>query len=66
METWPKGIAKPAVRALNSVGITTIEQLITIDEKTLKSLHGMGPKAIDVLKMALHEKGLQFKASDSE
>ena len=61
MQIWPKGVSNPAIRALNSVGITTLEQLTTIDEKTLKALHGMGPKSIGVLKEALHEKGLQFK-----
>ncbi|MGE7925506.1 DNA-directed RNA polymerase subunit alpha C-terminal domain-containing protein [Viridibacillus arvi] len=61
MQIWPKGVSKPAVRALNSVGITTLEQLTTIDEKTLKALHGMGPKSIEVLKGALHENRLQFK-----
>ncbi|MGE7920807.1 DNA-directed RNA polymerase subunit alpha C-terminal domain-containing protein [Viridibacillus sp. NPDC093762] len=61
MQTWPKGVSKPAVRALNSLGITTLEQLTTIDEKTLKALHGMGPKSIRVLKESLHEMGLQFK-----
>ncbi|ETT86768.1 DNA-directed RNA polymerase subunit alpha C-terminal domain-containing protein [Viridibacillus sp. FSL R5-0477] len=61
MQIWPKGVSKPAVRALNSVGITTLEQLTTVDEKTLNVLHGMGPKSIEVLKGALQEKGLQFK-----
>ncbi|MGE7623512.1 hypothetical protein ACQKMD_10750 [Viridibacillus sp. NPDC096237] len=61
MENWPKGMSTPAIRALNSVRITTIEQLSTIDEQTLNALHSMGPKAIEVLKGALHEKGLQFK-----
>ncbi|MBS1702081.1 MAG: hypothetical protein JST12_10500 [Armatimonadetes bacterium] len=54
-------IAQPAVRALNSVGVTTLEQLQNFTEPEIKTLHGMGPNALGKLKAAMAEKGLNFK-----
>ncbi|GLC88848.1 hypothetical protein [Lysinibacillus piscis] len=56
MTEWPKGVAKPAIRALNAAGYTTLKQLEHIDLITLKSLHGMGPKALTAIEEALKEK----------
>ena len=53
----PKGIGQPATRALASIGVTTLDQVIEHSEKDLLKLHGMGPKAIRVLKEALAEQG---------
>lgn len=54
-------ISKPATRALNQIGITTLEQVASRSEEELLSLHGVGPKAIKTLQVALNEKGLKFK-----
>lgn len=54
---FPKGIAKPALRALASAGISHLDQLTKLTEEELLSLHGMGPNAIRVLKDALKAKG---------
>jgi hypothetical protein len=58
---WPKGVAKPAQRALASVGFFELTQLTKISEAELLKLHGMGPKAIRYLREALAEQGLAFK-----
>lgn len=63
MRMLPK-ISKPATRALNQIGITTIEQVASRSEEELLSLHGVGPKAIKTLQVALNEKGLKFKQDE--
>lgn len=57
---WPKGVAKPAQRALAAAGIENLTQLTQISEAELLKLHGMGPKAIRHLGEALTEQGLAF------
>ncbi len=57
---FPK-TSKPALRALNNAGYFKLEQLTQITEAELSKLHGMGPKALGILKLALREKGLRFK-----
>ncbi|ALC91788.1 DNA-binding protein [Bacillus sp. FJAT-18017] len=56
---FPK-IPKPAERALISAGFTQLAQLTAIPETELLNLHGIGPKAIRILKEALAENGLDF------
>ncbi|MFW6075395.1 MAG: hypothetical protein ACOC9Y_07355, partial [Chloroflexota bacterium] len=56
----PRGIGNPATRALAVEGITTLEQVSRNREADLLALHGVGPKAIRVLREALAEKGLSF------
>ncbi|KOS68633.1 hypothetical protein AEA09_08805 [Lysinibacillus contaminans] len=55
MTEWPKGVAKPAIRALNAAGFTELKQLAHVDLSTLKNLHGMGPKALAAIETALKE-----------
>ena len=59
---FPVGLAKPAVRALNSAGYSSLEQLTGVSETELLQLHGMGPKALEQIRKALAEKGLSFQA----
>jgi hypothetical protein len=54
---FPKGVAKPAQRALASVGVTHLDQLTRFTESQLSALHGMGPNAIECIKAALHASG---------
>lgn len=56
----PKGIGRPAQRALAAAGYQRLDQLAQISEAELKRLHGVGPKAIDQLRNALHAQGLSF------
>jgi hypothetical protein len=54
---WPKGMSKPSLRALASLGVTRLEQTTRFSERRLAALHGMGPKAIEVIKTALAAEG---------
>lgn len=56
---FPK-IGGPATSALLAAGYTRLEQLAAVREADLLKLHGMGPKAIRILKEALAERGLSF------
>ncbi|MFF5792631.1 DNA-binding protein [Paeniglutamicibacter sp. NPDC012692] len=53
-------IGAPATRALNAHGITTLEQAAALGEKALQALHGVGPKAIRILREALGEVGSEL------
>ena len=54
-------IGTPAQRALTAAGITKLEQLTTVTEAELLQLHGMGPKALRILRETLKERGLSFR-----
>lgn len=60
-EGFPKGLGQPALRALAAAGYTRVDQLTTAREKDLMALHGMGPKALGILKSALMTRGLAFR-----
>jgi antitoxin component YwqK of YwqJK toxin-antitoxin module len=51
----PKSIGRPATSALQANNIISLEDLSSITEKELAELHGVGPKAISILKQALDE-----------
>lgn len=57
---FPRGIGNPATQALKAAGYTQLEQLTQVTEKELLKLHGMGPKALGILKEALKAKGMSF------
>lgn len=57
---FPK-IGAPAMRVLDSLGISKIDQLPNYSEAELLKLHGFGPKAIVLLKKALEQKNKSFK-----
>ncbi|MBO0839718.1 MAG: DNA-binding protein [Sciscionella sp.] len=59
MTDLPK-ISAPASRALASIGVTRLDQLTEVTEAELLRLHGMGPKAIKLLRDALAAHGLNF------
>jgi len=61
---FPK-IGAPATRALEAAGYSYLEQLTKITEAELGQLHGMGPKALVILRETLKEKGLSFKADSA-
>jgi len=62
---FPK-IGAPATRALEAAGYSRLEQLTRITEAELGQLHGMGPKALVILRETLQEKGLSFKAGRAD
>lgn len=57
---FPK-IGSPATRALEAAGYTRLKQLTNVTESELAQLHGMGPKALGLLRDALKAQGLSFK-----
>lgn len=57
---FPK-IGSPATRALEAAGYTNLKQLTKVTEAELAQLHGMGPKALGILREALKAEGLSFK-----
>ncbi|MFI8287770.1 DNA-binding protein [Streptomyces sp. NPDC085614] len=56
----PRGIGAPATRALTAAGYTRLDQLAGVPTAELLRLHGVGPKAVRVLREALGEHGLSF------
>jgi uncharacterized protein YdhG (YjbR/CyaY superfamily) len=57
---FPK-IGSPATNALLAAGYTNLKQLTKVSEAELAQLHGMGPKALGILRDALKAQGLSFK-----
>lgn len=61
--TLPK-IGKAATNALANIGVTELKHVSKIDEDNLQKIHGVGPKAIKILKTALAEENLNFKVPE--
>ncbi|QQQ73557.1 hypothetical protein IOD16_19910 [Saccharothrix sp. 6-C] len=49
----PKGIGRPAARALAALGVTTLAQVARLSDAELLAVHGVGPKAVRVLREEL-------------
>lgn len=58
-DTLPK-IGAPATRALASIGVTRLTQLAGFRVEELLELHGFGPRAAEILRVALTQRGLTF------
>src|SRR5215212_80311 len=56
---FPKTSA-PAERALLQAGYSRLKQLTKVTEAELARLHGMGPKALRILREALQAQGMSF------
>ncbi len=54
----PVGLSQPALRALESTGVHTLESLAGASTSQLLALHSVGPKAIRTLQEALESRGL--------
>ncbi|QJF24259.1 nuclear transport factor 2 family protein [Mammaliicoccus vitulinus] len=65
MTHLPK-IGQPATNALNNINVTNLEQVSKLDEHNLSKLHGLGPKAISILKKSLEDEGLSFSKLDDD
>ncbi|PQZ90321.1 DNA-binding protein [Arthrobacter sp. MYb227] len=48
-------IGAPATRALAARGIQSLEQAAALGEKVLLGMHGVGPKAISILRETAKE-----------
>ena len=53
---FPRGMGHPARRALMAEGYVRMAQLAEVSDKELLKLHGVGPKALKVLRQALAER----------
>jgi predicted flap endonuclease-1-like 5' DNA nuclease len=62
----PRAIGRPATNALHLEGIYRLDQVVGRSERELLALHGVGPKAIRLLKEALAEQGMSFSAASVE
>ena len=60
LDGLPRGIGRPATGALAEAGYTRLEQLAGLPERDVAGLHGVGPKAVRILREALAEHGLSF------
>ena len=58
---FPAGLSGPALRALAQAHVRAMSDLMKWSEADLAKLHGMGPKAIRTLKVALAEQGHQLR-----
>ncbi len=57
----PRGIGRPATRALLAAGYTDLSELDGVPAADLLRLHGVGPKAVAVLRAALAEGGRSLR-----
>ena len=57
-------MGKTAPRELQLAGIDSLQKVSQHTERELLSIHGVGPKAIRILREALDAKGLQFKGDN--
>lgn len=55
------GLSAPAQRALVNAKILRLSDLKRRSESSVSQLHGMGPKAMQILKVAMKSKKLTFK-----
>lgn len=54
-------LGKPAQRAIQNAGITTLEQLAGYSEHDIFQLHGIGKNAMGTIQGVLKEYGLAFR-----
>jgi len=56
----PAKIGQPAYRALAAAGLMNLEMIAQVRESDLLELHGVGPKAIRILRSAMQEVGIDW------
>ena len=59
-DAFPKGMSGPALRALHSARIRSMDDLLRWKEADIAALHGMGPKGVRILREALDASGRGF------
>jgi predicted flap endonuclease-1-like 5' DNA nuclease len=57
---FPSGMSGPALRALDTAGIRSMDDLPRWKERDIAALHGMGPKGVRMLRDALTSSGRRF------
>jgi predicted Fe-Mo cluster-binding NifX family protein len=56
----PASIGRPALGALRAAGIDRLSEVARHGEEELLALHGVGPKAVRLLRAELAERGLEL------
>ncbi len=56
----PASIGRPALGALRAAGIDRLSEVARHREEELLALHGVGPKAVRLLRAELAERGLEL------
>jgi hypothetical protein len=51
----PRTIGRPALRAPRAAGLTTLQHVAKLPGEALQALHGVGPKAIRMLRELIKE-----------
>lgn len=54
---FPRAMGRPANAALVADGITTLDQVAAMTEQELLAIHGVGPKAVAILRAELGQQG---------
>ncbi len=54
-------IGRPATQALAQIGVRNVEQLANYTEEEILALHGVGPKAIRILRPVMAETDVSFR-----
>jgi len=60
---FPRSIGRVAARGLEAHGYTRYDQLFAVTEKQLLEIHGVGPKAVAILREELANRGLGFASA---
>ena len=62
---WPGSLSRPAIRALVRAGYTRLEDLRGLLNDELSTLHGVGSKALELLRAALTQSSPSARLNDS-
>ena len=57
-------LSAPAMRALNSIGVSSLAALTRVTERQLLGLHGFGPNGLKAIKASLSDRGLALRSGD--
>jgi predicted flap endonuclease-1-like 5' DNA nuclease len=58
-------IGRPATQALAQIGVRNVEQLAAYTEEEILALHGVGPRAIRILRPVMEEVGVTYRDEGS-
>lgn len=58
-------VGAPATRALTGAGVGTLRDVAAWSERDLLALHGVGPRAVEILREHLAAEGLSFAAESA-
>ena len=58
----PTSVGRPALRAPAAAGVGHLDDLASLGEDDLLRMHGVGPRAVSLLRQALTGAGLSLRA----